>query len=788
MQWSLRTKLIAAFLSITAIFAVISVFTMLSLRDIGESSQRFVGEYWPTADFLMETQIFFHEISDTVLEPPDDVGREELIDSLLQEVSEHRQQLRALPLAQEDIAVVDNLLAQMENALEAPLRLYGLPGLRMEEADAAVQPVLEIAIELGQVDLITSLWESVMAFNDYLITGDQEERENFAEQTQWIEAHPAFSRLRQDYDPYKQKALEVFEASRQWQQARGDFLSIGRSLAKSLKDLEDRYHDSVLEPAASGMLSSIRRTSGALLASVAVCLLLSLTIGTLLARRLGRVVDQVLRQAQQVRDGHLGARLQLGRQDEFGHMADAMDAMAERLAEVVQRIGGTAGQLGAVADRLTETAGEVEMGARRQSRGVEETSGAVRRIQETVGELGAGVEQMRGSVSETTVTMLQMSANIEEVAQNTDQLAAAVDEVHASIAEMTASIREIAASAGNLKEAAEVNTSSVGEMDASIRQIEELARETAGIAEEVRREAENGQQTVADTTAGIDEIGRAMQATAEVVRSLSEDVQSIDNIVSVIEDVTEQTNLLALNAAIIAAQAGEHGRGFAVVAEEIRDLSERTSGSTREISRVISTVQQGSERVVATMEMAQQRIVAGEGLSRRSGAALARIVAGVQGAAQQMEKIVLSTGEQTRGSRMLSDSMERMARMTEQIAVAVAQQSKGSEMIMSAAGRMQDITVQVRSSTREQSKASQAVAHTTQAIEEMFGRIHQISGIQQHESEAIVGAVGNIEQSAAAGSACADVLKEVVAHLATEVRALEREISYFSDEAVRQAK
>ena len=143
-----------------------------------------------------------------------------------------------------------------------------------------------------------------------------------------------------------------------------------------------------------------------------------------------------------------------------------------------------------------------------------------------------------------------------------------------------------------------------------------LTSERAASAVQTTNEASANMIAAAGATeeliASIGEIGRQISQAAEVashsvaeaqttndhMARLTETVQEIGEVVSLIRNIAGQTNLLALNATIEAARAGEAGRGFAVVASEVKSLAVQTAKATEQIASQIDAVQNSTRVAV----------------------------------------------------------------------------------------------------------------------------------------------------------------------------------------------
>jgi methyl-accepting chemotaxis protein len=530
------------------------------------------------------------------------------------------------------------------------------------------------------------------------------------------------------------------------------------------------------ESQAEGAVRSLRNWN---LAITALILLLA-SVGAWFASRLiVRPILALVDTARQIAKGDLTQRAEISTADEIGSLGGAFNSMAEQLERTVKNLMQSQAKLKSVVETVESRSQMVISRVDEQRAVIDDTYNSIDQLNSGVRKITDNVEALSASSEETSSSMLEMVASMEEVSRHTDTLWTSVEDTASATNQMVSSINEVDQNASYLTNFVTDTSSSMVEMSASIAQVEANAARSYDLALAVADAAESGMRAVRETIEGMEQIRQSVIEANSVVGRLGDRSVAIGKILNVIEDVAEQTNLLALNAAILAAQAGEYGKGFSVVAAEIRELSERTATSTRDIANLIRSVQQEVENALKATSAGSSLVENGVALSHEAGKALNNILESAAKSSSMGKEIAAATREQATGSETVTRAVDRLQSMVGQINAATGQQAQGSDHILRAVESMREVTKYVRQAMVEQKSGSSMISAAAERMIEMIHEIFQVAANQSAESEKIVATMQQVRAIADGNRSTAGDMSNAITLLNDAIRSLEDEVRKF---------
>src|SRR3972149_4075269 len=251
---------------------------------------------------------------------------------------------------------------------------------------------------------------------------------------------------------------------------------------------------------------------------------------------------------------------------------------------------------------------------------------------------------------------------------------------------------QISESSQSLSEGASEQAASIQETSATMEEITSMTKQNADNAQEASKMATVCNLSVEHGNTTVVEMNSAM-------KNIHESSGKIADIIKIIEGIAFQTNLLALNAAVEAARAGEHGRGFAVVAEEVRNLAQRSSTASKDITTLITD--------------SVHKATTGMELVKKTEDVFTGVVAQVKKVTDLVNEISSASDEQNNGIQQINKAIQQMDQVVQQNAANAEETAASSEELTAQAQALNDLVNKVGAEVGMVNKAVGAAVQST---------------------------------------------------------------------------
>jgi len=415
----------------------------------------------------------------------------------------------------------------------------------------------------------------------------EEDKQMFAELKKYLN----------DYDAIRGDLIKLVEQNR-YDEAMAMLPKVSEVREKLISFLNDYVNINIKWAIdANSKNASIYKSSRVfIIIEIAFALVLSVSIGVIIATMLSRNIKKVLIFAEAVGEGDLTQEININTKDEIGDIVIALNKAGKSIRKLVSEIINSSSDISASSEELSAT--------------IEEIASRMESVNESTEKISKGTHELSSTAEE-------VNASTEEISSATSELVIKAEKGSTSSHKIKEHALELKKKGLNSVNTAneiynEKHTKILKAMDDGkvVGEVKVMADSIASIAESINLLALNA----AIEAARAGEQGRGFAVVADEVRKLAEESsQTVTNIQSFVDQVQEAFNNLSINAKDVLEFVEsnvkpnyqlliEAGEKYEADAEFISRLSEEISETSKIILESTEQVSSATETVSATAQ------------------------------------------------------------------------------------------------------------------------------------------------------------------------------------------